>query len=368
MTPTTLTPREIVSELDRYIVGQRNAKRAVAIALRNRWRRQQVRRRAARRDRAEEHHHDRPHRRRQDRDRAPPGEAGAGAVHQGRGLQVHRGRLRRPRRRVDDPRPRRAGHQHGARTRSRRRSRSARARARRGARARPAAAAARRRRRRARARPRCRDRSARSRRARTREKLRRMLREGKLDDRIVEIEVTAARRRRWSRCSRRRAWRRWSINLKDMFANLMPKKTKQRSMKRSRGAGDADAGGGRASWSTWTASTSEAIRRVEQSRHRLHRRDRQDRRPRGQRSGPDVSREGVQRDLLPIVEGSHGQHQVRHGAHRPHPVHRRRAPSTCRKPSDLIPELQGRFPIRVELEPLDAGRLRAHPHRAARTR
>ena len=56
---SAFTPREIVSELDRYIVGQNAAKRAVAIALRNRWRRQQVPGRAARRDRAQEHHHDR---------------------------------------------------------------------------------------------------------------------------------------------------------------------------------------------------------------------------------------------------------------------------------------------------------------------
>jgi ATP-dependent protease HslVU (ClpYQ) ATPase subunit len=87
-----MTPREIVSELDRYIVGQRAAKRAVAVALRNRWRRQQV---------PEEL-----------RDEiapkniimiGPTGEAGAGAVPQGRSVEVHRGRLRRPRCRVDDP-------------------------------------------------------------------------------------------------------------------------------------------------------------------------------------------------------------------------------------------------------------------------
>ena len=81
----------------------------------------------ARRDRAQEHHHDRPDRRREDRDLAPPREARAGAVPQGRGVEVHRGRLRRPRRRVDRPRPRRARDQHGARRRRRRRS-SARAR------------------------------------------------------------------------------------------------------------------------------------------------------------------------------------------------------------------------------------------------
>ena len=70
---------QIVAELDRYIVGQDRAKRAVAVALRNRWRRQQPARRAARRGRAQEHHHDRAHRGREDRDRAPPGQAGPGA-------------------------------------------------------------------------------------------------------------------------------------------------------------------------------------------------------------------------------------------------------------------------------------------------
>ena len=90
----------------RHIVGQDAAKRAVAIALRNRWRRQQVPG-AAGRDHAEEHPDDRAHRRRQDRDRAPPGAPGRRPVHQGRGDQVHRGRLRRPGRRLDHPRPRR---------------------------------------------------------------------------------------------------------------------------------------------------------------------------------------------------------------------------------------------------------------------
>ena len=75
----TFTPREIVSELDRYIVGQRAAKRAVAIALRNRWRRHAGAGAAARRDRAEEHHHDRPDRRREDGDLAPARQARAGA-------------------------------------------------------------------------------------------------------------------------------------------------------------------------------------------------------------------------------------------------------------------------------------------------
>ena len=56
-----LTPREIVAALDKYVIGQQNAKRAVAIALRNRWRRQKVAGGFAGRDRSEKHHHDRPH-------------------------------------------------------------------------------------------------------------------------------------------------------------------------------------------------------------------------------------------------------------------------------------------------------------------
>ena len=112
-----MTPQEIVSELDKHIVGQARAKRAVAIALRNRWRRQQVAEPLRQRDHAEEHPDDRPDRRRQDRDRAPPGAAGRRAVHQGRGDQVHRGRLRRPRRRHDRPRPGRDRGQAGARER-----------------------------------------------------------------------------------------------------------------------------------------------------------------------------------------------------------------------------------------------------------
>ena len=114
-----MTPREIVSELDRYIVGQHDAKRAVAIALRNRWRRQNV---------APELRDEiapknilmiGPDRRRQDRNRAPPGPSGAGAVRQGRGLALHRSRLRRARRRIDDPRPGRNRGQDGARGRTR---------------------------------------------------------------------------------------------------------------------------------------------------------------------------------------------------------------------------------------------------------
>ena len=83
--------------------------------------------------------------------------------------------------------------------------------------------------------------------------------------------------------------------------------------------------------------------------------------------GADVSRQGVQRDLLPIVEGT--TVQTRYGYVRTdHVLFIAAGAFHTTKPSDLMPELQGRFPIRVELEDLTQGRLRADPHRAAATR
>ena len=99
-----MTPREIVEELDKHIVGQKAAKRAVAIALRNRWRRGQVAESAARRNHPEEHSDDRPDRRGQDRNRAAAGAARQGTLHQGGGHQVHRSGLCWARSRFDRPR------------------------------------------------------------------------------------------------------------------------------------------------------------------------------------------------------------------------------------------------------------------------
>ena len=101
---TELTPQEIVAELDKYIVGQKDAKKAVAIALRNRFRRRKLPDELGR-DRPQEYHHDRPDRRGQDRDRPPTGQAHRLAVPQDRGLQVHRGGLRRPGRGIHGPGP-----------------------------------------------------------------------------------------------------------------------------------------------------------------------------------------------------------------------------------------------------------------------
>ena len=78
-----LTPREIVRELDRYIIGQDAAKRAVAVALRNRYRRAQLAPGNPGGSHPEEHPHGRPHGRWQNRNRPPPGQAGGRALCQG---------------------------------------------------------------------------------------------------------------------------------------------------------------------------------------------------------------------------------------------------------------------------------------------
>jgi ATP-dependent HslUV protease ATP-binding subunit HslU len=87
---------------------------------------------------------------------------------------------------------------------------------------------------------------------------------------------------------------------------------------------------------------------------------------RGQGGGPDVSREGVQRDLLPIVEGSNVQ--TKYGMVKTdHILFIAAGAFHVSKPSDLIPELQGRFPIRVELQPLteqDFVRIMTEPENA----
>lgn len=182
----------------------------------------------------------------------------------------------------------------------------------------------------------------------TREKLRRLLQEGKLDERYVDIEVTS-RNFPIQVFSPTSGLEEMDVNISDMLGNLFPKRTKKRKVKvpeamkiliqeEAEKLVDMD------------KVVKFAIERVEQAGIIFI--DEIDKiAGRESTAGPDVSREGVQRDLLPIIEGctvntKHGMVRTDHilfvGAGAFH----------VSKPSDLIPELQGRFPIRVELDPL----------------
>jgi ATP-dependent HslUV protease ATP-binding subunit HslU len=182
----------------------------------------------------------------------------------------------------------------------------------------------------------------------TRERFRKMLREGKLDQRLVELELTQ-RQAPIVEIFSNAGMEDMDFNLKDMFNSILPKKTKRRKVTVSEGLEllveeesqklvDMDKVSGL------------AVERVEQAgivfldeidkiagRESTH--------------GPDVSREGVQRDLLPIVEGT--TVNTRYGMVKTdHILFIAAGAFHVSKPSDLIPELQGRFPIRVELESL----------------
>ena len=339
--PHTMTPREIVSELDRYIVGQRAAKRAVAIALRNRWRRQQV---------PEDL-----------RDEIAPkniimiGPTGVGKTEISRRLAKL---ANAPFLKVEASKFTEVGYVGRdvesiirdlvdlgiAMVKAEEKDKVVR-RAREVAEERlldlllptgPATAAPA-------------DAAAGAAASSTsRETFRRWLREGKLDDRMVELEVT----RNVSpmvEILTPQGMEEMELNVKELFSNILPKKTKksrlpvpealeQLTSEEASRLVDMD------------YVTREAVRRVEQSgivfldeidkiagREGMH--------------GPDVSRQGVQRDLLPIVEGS--TVNTKHGMVRTdHILFIASGAFHMAKPSDLIPEFQGRFPIRVELDAL----------------
>ena len=183
---------------------------------------------------------------------------------------------------------------------------------------------------------------------RTREKLRQQLREGKLDERMVELDV---RERNFPtfEIMTNQGSEEMGINIKDMLPNLFGQGTKKRKMK-----------------------VNEAFEYlIQEEEHRLVDMDQVTRiaTERVENSGiifldevdkiagregghgPDVSREGVQRDILPIVEGT--TVNTRYGMVRTdHILFIAAGAFHVSKPSDLIPELQGRFPIRVELQSL----------------
>jgi ATP-dependent HslUV protease ATP-binding subunit HslU len=329
------TPREIVSELDRYIIGQKNAKRAVAIALRNRWRRQQV---------APEL-----------RDEIAPkniimiGPTGVGKTEIARRLaklaqapfvkveaskftevgyvgrdvesmvrdllelaiiMVREEEAEKVRVKAEDiaeeklldlllPGERQSaddGPEGGS----------------------------------------------------TRDKLRKLLRQGKLNERFVEIETQDVKMPMMEIFTPQ-GNEEMGIDLKEMFGNLLPKKTKRQRIRVSE-ARDLLAQVEAEKLVDMDQVKNLARERTEQSgiifideldkiasREGMH--------------GPEVSREGVQRDILPIVEGS--TVNTKHGPVKTdHILFIAAGAFHVSKPADLIPELQGRFPIRVELESL----------------
>ena len=182
----------------------------------------------------------------------------------------------------------------------------------------------------------------------TREKLRRMLREGKLDNRYVDLDV-ADRSTPMMEIFSNVGMEELGINFRDMLGGLMPKNIKRRKFKIPE-ALEVLAQEEAQNLVDMDKVVREAIAKVEQSGIIfLDEIDKIVGKHQGQ--GPDVSREGVQRDLLPIVEGS--TINTKYGPVRSdHVLFIASGAFHAIKPSDLIPELQGRFPIRVELDAL----------------
>jgi ATP-dependent HslUV protease ATP-binding subunit HslU len=183
----------------------------------------------------------------------------------------------------------------------------------------------------------------------TREKFREKLRRGELDSRSIEMEVSA------SQAPAMQVFgpvnlEEMGVNLQEMFGNILPRKTKKRRMAVGEARGMIMMEEVQKLIDT-EAAVKEAVERVQNSGIVFIDEIDKIAGEKGRQGGPDVSREGVQRDLLPIVEGTtvltkYGMVKTTHvlfiasGAFH------------VSKPSDLIPELQGRFPIRVELQSL----------------
>ncbi len=203
------------------------------------------------------------------------------------------------------------------------------------------------------------------RRQRAREKLREMLGDGRLDDREVEVEVAQQGYPMMELIQPPQGVEGMDINFTEMLQDMMPKRKKRRTVKvpeARRVLVDEEL----KKLVDMDDVVNESLDRVEN--HGIIFIDEIDKiaGERGQGGGPDVSREGVQRDLLPIVEGS--TVQTRYGYVRSdHILFIAAGAFHVSKPSDLIPELQGRFPIRVELQSLteqDFVRIMTEPENA----
>src|SRR4051812_39275189 len=199
---------------------------------------------------------------------------------------------------------------------------------------------------------------------RTREKLKQLLLDGKLEDREVEVEVTPQSTPMFDVLASQGAPEGMD-NISDMLKEMMPKRKKKRTVKVSEAR--------RILFEQELEKlidlenvTADALDRVEKLGIIFLDEIDKIAGERSKAGGPDVSREGVQRDLLPIVEGSNVQ--TKYGMVKTdHVLFIAAGAFHVSKPSDLIPELQGRFPIRVELKPLteqDFVRIMTEPENA----
>ncbi len=187
----------------------------------------------------------------------------------------------------------------------------------------------------------------------TRQKFRKMLREGRLDQQEIEVELTVPKAQ--VEIMTPPGMEEMSTQLRDLFSNLSPQKTNKRKLPLAE--------------ARKLLIEEEAAKLVNEEELRSLALERLQNdgivfideidkvTPRGgQHSGPDVSREGVQRDLLPLIEGA--SVNTRYGVVKTdHILFIASGAFHLSKPSDLIPELQGRLPIRVELEALTAADL-----------
>ena len=188
---------------------------------------------------------------------------------------------------------------------------------------------------------------------RTRDRMREQLREGRLSERVVEIDVRDNGMPSFE-IIQGSSVEEIGVNLKDMMGNMFQGRTKTRRLKvpEARAALVAEEQGKLVDMESVSRT---AVQRVEQAGiifiDEIDKIASRDSGGGGGGHGPDVSREGVQRDILPIVEGT--TVNTKHGMVKTdHILFIAAGAFHVSKPSDLIPELQGRFPIRVELEPL----------------